>query len=119
MIMEIGDRIYWEGYNKYINSSTIKQIVDDSYGDTKFKTYYVIDNMTIEDYNCLKESDPKVKAYKRQVSSYIKKRTSDAYQKILSREPTKEEIDIIDKTIAYMSSLNLAEELEEMFNYFN
>lgn len=128
---KVGDRIYWEYFDRPgIGSATIKRIEEDSYierpprGKEKripYNMYYTDDGKVkcvIEDYSCLDASDPKVIEYEEQVSKYIKERTESVHRAVIGdREPTATEIGIIDRTIKYMTGVNLIKELEEKFNY--
>lgn len=73
---KVGDRIFYEKYDKTIGTAIIKRIepvVDthmDKYGNIlkdgkvfKYKEYYTGANTVIADYSCLSDNDPRVKEY--------------------------------------------------------
>ena len=70
---KVGDRIFYETYDGTIGTATIKKIEDAEYKESqgyrkpdkvvKYKMYYTGVNMCIEDYNCLSDNDPRVKAF--------------------------------------------------------
>ena len=70
---KVGDRIFFEHFDGTIGTATIKKIVDaelkesQGYGKpdkvVKYKKYYTGVNVLIEDYNCLFDNDPRVKAF--------------------------------------------------------
>jgi len=72
---EVGDRIFYVNYDGTIGTATIKKIepsesVFDKKGNYlgngkkyKFNYYHTSDTEAIEDYNCLFDNDPRVKAF--------------------------------------------------------
>ena len=70
---KVGDRIFFERYGGKIGTATIKRIMPmsslyDKYGNLtgkeyKYNGYVTGDYSIIEDYNCLSENDPRVKAF--------------------------------------------------------
>ena len=72
---KVGDRIFYEKYDGSIGTATIKKIVDAElkesqgyekpYKVVKYKKYYTGVHTSIEDYNCLFDNDPRVKAFRK------------------------------------------------------
>ena len=72
---KVGDRIFYKNYDGTIGTATIKKIepsesVFDKKGNYlgngkkyKFNYYHTSDTEAIEDYNCLFDNDPRVKAF--------------------------------------------------------
>lgn len=70
---KVGDRIFYEYFDGTIGTAIIKKIEyaeykeSQGYGEpdkvVKYKKYYTGVNMSIENYNCLSDNDPRVKEY--------------------------------------------------------
>lgn len=70
---KVGDRIFYERYDGTIGTAIIKKITDAEYKESqgyrkpnkivKYKKYYTGVDTSIEDYNCLSDNDPRVKAF--------------------------------------------------------
>lgn len=70
---KVGDRIFFEKYNGTIGTAIIKKIEDAEYKEpqgygkpdkvVKYKKYHTGVDVSIEDYNCLSDNDPRVKEF--------------------------------------------------------
>lgn len=72
---KVGDRIFYEKYDGTIGTAIIKKIepTESVFGKKgeylgsekkcRFNYYYISDLQVIEDYNCISDSDPRVKAF--------------------------------------------------------
>lgn len=70
---KVGDRIFFEYFDGTIGTAIIKKIEDAEYKESqgyrkpdkvvKYKKYYTGVDAPIEDYECLSDNDPRVKAF--------------------------------------------------------
>lgn len=89
---KVGDRIFFEYFDGTIGTATIKKIEDAEYEESqgygkpnkivKYKQYYTGCNEIIEDYECLSDNDPRVKAFCKG-KKFIKADFADELRKFL------------------------------------
>ncbi len=112
---KVGDIVYFEMYGSLdckdvtIGSDIVREITDESFiGDTgviiNYKQYVTGDGMTaIEDYNCIPADDPRVIAYIEEAKRLADDRDTELRKFVFGdRTPTKEELDIIERTKLYI-----------------
>ena len=80
--IKVGDRIYYECYDETIGTSTVTKIEPRTYlGNGKeydYKMLYTGPHAAIEDYNTLAPSNPKVKAYIKEMKAKRKALINEA-----------------------------------------
>ena len=115
---KVGDRIFYENYDGTIGTATIKNIepsesVFDKKGNYlgngkkhKFNYYHTSDTEAIEDYNCLFDNDPRVKAFCKG-KKFITEDFADELRKFLIEHGAHKRDDDVAQILN-----NLAEEFE-------
>ena len=112
---KVGDVVYYEMYHSLdckdvtIGSAIVREVTDESFiGDTgviiNYKQYVTDDGMSaIEDYNCIPADDPRVVAYIEESKRLADDRDTELRKFVFGdRTPTKEELDIVERTKLYI-----------------
>ena len=119
--IKVGDRIYYECYDGTIGTSIVTKIEPQTYlGNGKEYDYnmlYTGPNTAIEDYNTLAPSNPKVKAYIKEMKAKRKALINEALMFAYPdrKDFSKGEIEACDRLLnfAYMKYQEF-EDLEEL-----
>ena len=119
--IKVGDRIYYEYYDETIGTSIVTKIEPRTYlGNGKEYDYnmlYTGPHTSIEDYNTLAPSNPKVKAYIKEMKAKRKALINEALMFAYPdrKDFSKGEIEACDRLLnfAYMKYQEF-EELEEL-----
>ena len=119
--IKVGDRIYYEYYDETIGTSIVSKIEPRTYlGNGKEYDYnmlYTGPHAAIEDYNTLAPSNPKVKAYIKEMKAKRKALINEALMFAYPdrKDFSKSEIEACDRLLnfAYLKYQEF-EELEEL-----
>ena len=119
--IKVGDRIYYEYYDGTIGTSIVTKIEPQTYCDNgkrfDYNMLYTGPHTAIEDYNTLAPSNPKVKAYIKEMKAKRKALINEALMFAYPdrKDFSKGEIEACDRLLnfAYMKYQEF-EELEEL-----
>ena len=119
--IKVGDRIYYEYYDETIGTSIVTKIEPQTYlsngKEYDYNMLYTGPHTSIEDYNTLAPSNPKVKAYIKEMKAKRKALINEALMFAYPdrKDFSKGEIEACDRLLnfAYMKYQEF-EELEEL-----